>query len=197
METCWVPALDSGSIDVFIQAMGDRRLAPVVPSSLTSSKAPPRACRRRQQPLASAATTRSSAGPTGSGPRVRSARSMSTKSAASSKPAPTRAAPPTPSAGNPAPAARCRRATAPARCPSPKIPVNREGAGTSSRFRPSKPPNRAKYLHHHNHLRANSRRQPQREFSPPNRELISQNREFIEIERASATWRHGSTKSTQ
>ncbi len=55
MDTCWLPALDSAGIDVFIEAMATA-VSPGAPSSPTSSKAPPRAYRRRQQPLASAAT---------------------------------------------------------------------------------------------------------------------------------------------
>ena len=111
----------------------------------------------RSSPSSPAAATRSSAGPTGSGPPVRSARSMSTKSAASSRPAPTRAAPPTPSAGNPAPLAPGNRPGA-LRSPNSREPGR---SREFFRFGPSKPPNRAKYLYHHNHLQANSRRQPQ------------------------------------
>ena len=56
METCWLPALDSAGIAAFIEAMA-AAVSPGCAFLPTSSKAPPRACRRRQQPLASAATT--------------------------------------------------------------------------------------------------------------------------------------------
>ena len=56
MDTCWLPALDSAGIDVFVEAMATAVSARAARSSRTSSKAPPRAYRRRQQPLASAAT---------------------------------------------------------------------------------------------------------------------------------------------
>jgi hypothetical protein len=55
METCWIPALDSGSIDVFIRAMENaaRRDAP---SSPTNSKAPLPGWRPMRPPSAFVAT---------------------------------------------------------------------------------------------------------------------------------------------
>src|SRR5262249_21243007 len=55
METCWLPALDRGAIDVFIQAM-HTAARPVVPFSPTSSKALHRGCPSRQRPSGFAAT---------------------------------------------------------------------------------------------------------------------------------------------
>ena len=68
----------------------------IIPAGSPSKAASP----SRSSPNWRGAATRSSAGPTGSGPPARSARSSPTAAAASSKPAPTRAAPPTRSVGN-------------------------------------------------------------------------------------------------
>src|SRR5579859_4643214 len=48
MGTCWLPALDAAGIDAMIQAMASA-VPPNCASSPTSSKAPIRGCRWRQQ----------------------------------------------------------------------------------------------------------------------------------------------------
>jgi hypothetical protein len=55
IETCWLPELDSRSINVFIEAM-ETRVSPGCPFSPTNSGGQPRAWRRRQPPSAFAAT---------------------------------------------------------------------------------------------------------------------------------------------
>ena len=51
METCWLPALDSGSIDAFIRAM-ETSVSPGCAVIPTSSRAPLRACPRTRRPSA-------------------------------------------------------------------------------------------------------------------------------------------------